>query len=63
MIRVVVVLLIATIGLGSAWQLERARSRVALQDQTILSLQEQAKKDDDNWVESHGALTEEEEEA
>lgn len=45
MIRVVVVLLIATIGLGSAWQLERARSRVALQDQTILSLQEQAKKD------------------
>lgn len=45
MIRAVVVLLIAVIGLGSAWQLERARSRVSLQDATISSLQAQAKKD------------------
>lgn len=45
MIRVVVVLLIAVIGLGSAWQLERSRGRVALQDATITALQSQAKKD------------------
>lgn len=45
MMRVIVVLLIAAIGLGSAWQLERARSRVVLQDATITSLQNQAKKD------------------
>lgn len=45
MMRLIVVLLIAVIGLGSAWQLERSRSRVALQDKTIATLQEQAKKD------------------
>lgn len=43
MMRIMVVLLIAAIGLGSAWQLERSRSRVALQDLTITSLQQQAK--------------------
>ncbi|MEG0063003.1 MAG: hypothetical protein RR740_00220 [Pseudomonas sp.] len=43
MMRITVVLLIAAIGLGSAWQLERSRSRVKLQDQTIAHLQEQAK--------------------
>jgi hypothetical protein len=45
MMRLCVVLLIAVIGLGSAWQLERSRSRVALQDATITALQDQAKKD------------------
>jgi hypothetical protein len=45
MMRILVVLLIACIGLGSAWQLERSRSRVALQDKTISVLQDQAKKD------------------
>jgi SMC interacting uncharacterized protein involved in chromosome segregation len=43
MIRAVVVLLIAVIGLGSAWQLERSRGRVALQDATISTLQTQTK--------------------
>lgn len=45
MMRVTVVLLIAAIGLGSAWQLERSRSRVKLQDQTITTLQDQVKRD------------------
>lgn len=58
MMRFVVVLLIAVIGLGSAWQLERARGRVALQDATIAALQTQAKKDtitieqERQWAES-----------
>lgn len=47
MMRVIVVLLIAAIGLGSAWQLERSRGRVNLQDATIASLQAQAKTTDE----------------
>lgn len=40
MIRVCIVLLIATIGLGSALLYEKAQRRIQLQDATITSLQE-----------------------
>lgn len=58
MMRIIVVLLIAVIGATSAWQLERTRSRIALQDKTITALQEQANKDtatitvERQWAES-----------
>lgn len=45
MIRVCIVLLIAVLGLSSAYLYERASSRIKLQDQTIISLQEQVKRD------------------
>lgn len=51
MMRVIVVLLIAVIGVASAWRVDNYKARVKTQDEVIANLQESKKRDQETLIE------------